>query len=371
MQRVTIIQRRLTHYRVPLFVALKDELAARNIMLDLLVGRGTPEEDKKQDTGKLPWAKHIPTKYWLNGQLCWQSIGRHLSGADLVIVTQENKLLRNHLMMLAPRRYKLAFWGHGANLQSHHPHGIKERFKRWTTTSVDWWFAYTERSANLVRNVDFPSNRITVLNNTVDTSELQRHRLLISQQDSLALRQKLDFTLGPVGVYVGSFYAEKRLDFLFAAAEAIRCEIPDFQLLLVGDGPDREKVLAWCRAKPWIRWVGAKFGCDKVAYMSIAQVMLNPGAVGLGILDSFVCGMPMLTTNCGGHGPEIAYLEQGKNGIMTAFDIDAYASACVMLLRDPKAIETLTIGCATSAREYTLENMVARFTNGIEESLRG
>ena len=61
----------------------------------------------------------------------------------------ENKLIQNHLLLLGPRRFRLAFWGHGANLQSDNPHGLKERFKRWTTNRVDWWFAYTQMSADL------------------------------------------------------------------------------------------------------------------------------------------------------------------------------------------------------------------------------
>ncbi|MFN3717088.1 MAG: hypothetical protein ACK4R8_10235, partial [Thiobacillus sp.] len=147
MTKVCIVQRRLTHYREPLFSVLRDKLALQGIQLALLVGQGTPAEEKKHDTGDLAWAQPIPTHYWLGGRLCWQPMGTHLDGVDLLIVTQENKLLQNHLLMLKPRRFKLAFWGHGANLQSDNPRGLKERFKRWTTNRVDWWFAYTQMSA--------------------------------------------------------------------------------------------------------------------------------------------------------------------------------------------------------------------------------
>lgn len=344
-------------------------LAARDIKLDLLVGQGMPAEEEKQDRGELPWAIDVPTRYWLNGRICWQSLGRHLDTSDLVIVGQENKLLRNHLLMLAPRRFKLAFWGHGANLQSDNPHGFSERFKRWAANQVDWWFAYTEMSAALVSQAGFSGARMTVLNNAVDTSEMQRQRASVTQQEVDLLRQQLGFGLAPVGVYVGSFYAEKRLDFLFAAAEIIRREVPGFQLLLVGDGPERDKVRAWCDAKQWGSWVGPKFGREKVLYVSTAQVMLNPGALGLGVMDAFVCQAPMVTTDCGKHGPEVAYLEDGLNGVMTTNDLAAYASACVALLRDSSEMENLRRGCAASAGEYTLENMVARFANGIEDAL--
>ncbi|RRQ23066.1 glycosyltransferase family 4 protein [Thiohalobacter thiocyanaticus] len=366
MKRIVIVQRRLTHYRVPLFTALKEALAARDIQLELLVGHGTSTEEKKHDAGILPWARSIPTHYWLADRLCWQSIGKHLHGADLVITTQENKLLQNHLLMFMPRRFKLAFWGHGANLQSGNPNGFKERFKRWTTNQVDWWFAYTELSASLVKAAGFPGDRITVVNNAVDTSELQRQRQSVTPEETQALRASLGFSTGPVGVYLGSLYADKRLDFLFAAAEAIRHQVHDFHLLILGEGPERHRVQAWCGAHPWARWVGARFDREKVAYMSVAKIMLNPGAVGLGVMDAFVCMTPMITTECGSHGPEITYIKSGINGMVTANELSAYVDTSVRLLRDARLLGALRTGCATSAQEYTVENMARRFTNGIE-----
>lgn len=370
MKQVVIVQRRLTHYREPLFDALRERLFERGVALDLLIGRGTPQEEKKQDVGQLSWAKTIPTYYLAGGKLCWQPLRNRLEKGGLLIVTQENKLLQNHLLMLRPRSFKLAFWGHGANLQSVNPGGLKERFKRWTTNRVDWWFAYTQMSADLVKGVEFPDERITVLNNAVDTAELQRQRQSVTQEETQALRAILGFGTRPVGAYVGSFYPDKRLNFVFDAAEAIRAAVPDFHLLIVGEGPERDKVQAWCADRPWARWVGARFAREKAAYLSVAQVMLNPGLVGLGILDAFVCGVPMLTTDCGLHSPEIAYLENGVNGLMTADNLNAYVGASVRLLREEGTLAALRAGCTAAAREYTVENMAQRFSDGIERCLQ-
>ena len=88
-------------------------------------------------------------------------------------------------------------------------------------------------------------------------------------------------------------------------------------------------------------------------------------------LAFFACGVPLLTTESTAHGPEIAYLEQGVNGLMTANDVGAYAAACVRLLRDPAALDALRAGCAASANEYTLQNMARRFAQGIGNCLQG
>lgn len=44
-QRVIIVQRRLTHYRVPLFELLRNDLAAEGIQLDLLVGQAKASQE--------------------------------------------------------------------------------------------------------------------------------------------------------------------------------------------------------------------------------------------------------------------------------------------------------------------------------------
>ncbi len=369
METVVIVQRRLTNYRVPLFETLRDVLAARHIRLELLVGKGTPDEEKRRDTGKLTWAVPVPTYNFANGRLCWQPIYRYLNSASLIILTQENALLANHLLILLPHGYKIAFWGHGANLQNISHNGFKERYKRWITPRVDWWFAYTQMSADLVKTTGFPSDHITVLNNAVDTAELQAMRKSVTADETRTLRDYLGFGDGPVGVFLGSLYKNKRLDFLFSAAISIRREVSNFHLLIIGDGPDRDKVRAYCDAHSWVRWVGALFGREKIVHLSTAQVMLNPGLVGLGIVDSFACELPMLTTSCGIHSPEIVYLDNGRNGIITANNLVSYVEASARLLHDDNTLGVLRAGCALSASKYTLENMVHKFAEGIESAL--
>lgn len=370
---VVIAQRRLTHYRVPFFEAAREQLEKCGIRLILVHGQPAPSETAKQDAGELPWAVGVKNRYWraMGIDFAWQPLPNEAVKADLFIVTQESRMLSNYPLLL--RRHiggpKVAFWGHGVNFQSTAPHGLRERWKRFMLTRVDWWFAYTQRTFDIVKAAGFPPERITVLNNAVDTTELRRQRETVTAEETLALRRSLGFGDGPVGVYVGSLYAGKRLDFLFAAAEAIRREVTGFHLLVLGDGPERDKVRVWCGAHPWAHWAGARFGREKAVCLSIAQVMLNPGLVGLGILDAFACGVPVLTTDCGIHSPEIAYLENGRNGVMTANVLEEYAAAAVRLLRDPEALGALRAGCAKSVAEYTVENMARNFADGVTRAL--
>lgn len=373
MKKIVIIQRRLTHYRVSFFEELKRVLQLQGVELVLVYGQPDPLEKNKRDEGHIEWAIQVVNWYWQVGQkyLVFQPFSSELKNVDLVVLTQENSFLSNYLHLLhrALLGNKVAFWGHGANLQSKNPNGLKERFKRWTTTHVDWWFAYTQMSADLVAAENFSLSRITVLNNAVDTTDLQQQRQSITSEETHALQESLGFSGGKIGVFVGSLYPDKRLDFLFAAAETIHEEVPNFNLLIIGDGNEREKVKDWCKNRPWARWVGSRLDREKTAYVSMAHIMLNPGLVGLGILDSFVYEVPMLTTAWGLHSPEISYFENEVNGIMTTDDLNSYATACINLLCDTEKLNILKLGCRTSAKEYTVENMAHRFADGVIKCL--
>ena len=54
MCKVLVIQRRLTHYRVPFFVALLEEMKAQNLELILAYGEPSSSELKKNDSGLIP-----------------------------------------------------------------------------------------------------------------------------------------------------------------------------------------------------------------------------------------------------------------------------------------------------------------------------
>lgn len=376
-RRVLIHQRRLTHYRVPLFERLRTLLADDDIALDLVHGQPDPSEVGKKDSGHLPWAVAVQNRYWRVSEkyVCWQPTPVLAAAPDLVIVTQENSLLSNYPLLLK-RRFggpRLAYWGHGANLQSGNPHGLKERFKRWTTNQVDWWFAYTGLSVDLVKRSGFPSERITNLENAIDTAGLRADLGRVTPAGLAALRDELgwgDECAGHVGLFLGSLHADKRLDFLIQAADRLHAMDPLFRLLIVGDGPLRDWLAPECAARPWCAWVGAKSGEEKARHLALADVLLNPGLVGLGILDAFVAGAPMLTTDCGLHSPEIAYLRDGENGLMTADEVESFAAAATRLLTDTDRRAKLAASCREAARHYTVENMAANFHAGILRALR-
>lgn len=368
--RVVCVQRRLPHYREALFRHLRDNLEARGIEFVLVHGDASPAELSKGDSGRLTWARKVPCRYLAGGRLVWQPLRDELVGADLVIVTQENSLIYNLALMTVRRPPRLAYWGHGRNFQAQRPQGLSERLKRLLATRVDWWFAYTGLTARYLQSLGFPAEHICTVKNAVDTSALARQCATITAQDVQDFRARHLLGDGPIGLYIGSLYPEKRIPFLLQAAQALAQQVPGFRLVVVGNGPDAALVKAAATQHPWLRFLGAQYGRDKAVCLRAAQLLLNPGLVGLGILDAFVAGLPMVTTDCHLHSPEIDYLRHGENGLMTADELGAFVSACADLLTRPDAHRRLSEGAARDAALYTIETMSENMAEGIARAVQ-
>jgi glycosyltransferase involved in cell wall biosynthesis len=370
--RVVIVQRRLPHYRESFFEALRTALEAQGIDLTLVVGEPTAQERLKQDEGVLGWAERVRCHYLLGGRLCWQDIRPWLREAQLVIVAQESKLLFNWLALLMPTRVpRLALWGHGCDFMATSPAAqAAQRLKAWLSRRADWWFPYTDRSAEVVRGFGFPSTRMTILNNAGDTSSLAADLRVCRAAGREALRRSLGLGDGPVGLYIGSFYAAKRLDLLLQAARIVRARHPGFELVLAGAGPDGPELAALASALPWVRLVGVVKGSEKARWMAASDLLVLPAAVGLAIVDGFAAGLPALTSRGPGHGPEIDYLQPGVNGLLTERDPQAYADAVCRVLGDPELARRLSAGAEASAAGVTQQAAVERFSQGIVRWLR-
>ncbi|OGB33309.1 MAG: hypothetical protein A3F78_16580 [Burkholderiales bacterium RIFCSPLOWO2_12_FULL_61_40] len=374
---VAIVQRILPHYRVPFFNALWLRLAADNINLRVIYGQEYPGHVPVTVKGSWPWAEFRESRYLHMGkiELVWQPCLDLLQNTDLLIVEQANRLLANHLLqtlrVISQRPAFLGLWGHGRNLQARENQRGSEWLKRKLISNCDWWFAYTSLSAGAVKTCGYPVERITCVNNTIEPKDL-RKSLCLKARDIVASKvyEALAMKGKHVGLFCGGMYADKQLPFLMQACHAIRDKVPDFEMIFVGHGPDQQIIERACARHNWMHYVGAKFGIERAKYFAASHVFMMPGLVGLAIIDAFVSGLPMVTTDIPIHSPEIAYLENGINGVMTSHRIDSYADGVVSILLDEQYRHALRQGCAESATRYTLEAMVTNFTTGILDCLR-
>ena len=265
-------------------------------------------------------------------------------------------------------RARVALWGHGLDFEL--AHGSRtNRFKLLYSRQVQWWFAYTQGVADVLIAAGFPRERITVVENSIDTESLRGAARARATEPVVALRRRLGLAPGHSAVFCGRLYDRKRIEFLLEASARIRLRIPDFQLIVIGDGPDEAKVRAFASSHPWVHYTGALFHGDIAPYFRASEVCLMPGAVGLTLLNAFALETPLITTRLHDHGPEIEYLRQERNGLMTENTLEAFVEGAVRVLSSPALLEQMRNGCRESADHYTLRNMVSNFQRGVHGAL--
>jgi glycosyltransferase involved in cell wall biosynthesis len=370
---VLIIEAQIKQYRFPFYQQLFSAL--RNVDIELRVGYSDPPlaEVSKNDTCDLPsdYGLKVPGYWLLPERLLLQPLFRAAMAVDLVILDQGNRFLLNHLLLPLSRagRRRVAFWGLGENRQNGQLH-LSEWYRRKTLNWVSWWFAYTKGTARYLTGNGVPNSKITAVDNTVDTTAIREQVQAISSDDRIALRAGLGISsTAPVGIFCGMLDKVKSLSFLLESANMIRAQLPDFHLLLLGGGPDQPFVQNAVRYLPWVHFMGPRFAREKAELIAMSDLFLMPGRVGLVILDAFAAGLPLFTTRLDIHGPEIEYLEEGVNGLLSEPSTAAFADAVVEFLSNREALARLRAGARESGRKYTIENMVAKFTDGIQGCL--
>jgi len=371
--RVAIIQAVLTQYRKPLIEMMRLELEANGVELIVLYGDRNEHHDDLGDLVELDWGSKVRNcEITIFGiKLVWQPVLPYLKGVDLIIVTQESKLLVNYVLLIKQfcGGSKVAFWGHGVNFQSKRKKGILEFWKKVYSRYADWWFTYTEGGRNIIKASQFPEERITVVQNAIDTKSLGLYLSKITAHRKKVIRRQRGLGGSNICVFCGGMYPKKDIKFLLRSAKLIRAQISDFELVFIGSGPDRNIVDDFAAQHAWAHALGPLFDEQKVAVFSVCELQLMPGLVGLGILDSFAMGVPLITTDNPVHSPEIEYLINKKNGVMTERDDEVYANTVVRLLNDRQALKEMQRNAVSSARRYSVESMTERFTDGILKAL--
>jgi glycosyltransferase involved in cell wall biosynthesis len=373
---VTIVFRYVPQYRARFYDLLKEILEGEGVNLRLV--HGDPERTHdvtKQDAVNVPWATHIRNRVIrvAGRDVFWQPCLGLLREADLIIVEQANKLLLNYVLALRhlTGRTRVAYWGHGEDPQRAGAHTLGSRVKGMMSRHVDWWFAYTESTAARLRALGFPQERISVVNNSLDTAELRRYRSAYTEADERATRESLGITGDTVGVFLGAAYPARRISWLLEAGHEIRARIPDFELLFIGAGTELGNLRAAAADLPWIHVAGPLYGEEKACAFLTARVTLMPFVVGLSVLDAFALEVPLVTTDAPGHGPEADYLVNDLNCVVAdeAGGPAGYAVATAALLQDADRLCVLRRGCSAAASRYTIEDMAARFAGGILAAL--
>lgn len=155
----------------------------------------------------------------------------------------------------------------------------------------------------------------------------------------------------PLVVCVSRLVARKGQDVLIRAMQRIRREVPDASLLIVGDGPDRDRLVRLAADAPdgSIAFAGQVSEGDLPRYYRAGNVFALPCRSRLGglevegwgnvFLEAAACARPVVVGDSGGARESLAPGETGL--LVNGSDVVEVARAVGSLLADPERADTM------------------------------
>jgi len=191
-----------------------------------------------------------------------------------------------------------------------------------------------------------PRLRLVVLRNPVVTEELAE---LAAKEPEVPLPQG-----SPLLVSSGRLVRAKGFDLLIRAFGGVLESYPDACLVILGEGPEREKLETLARslgvsARVWMPGTVR----NPFAVLRKADLFLQSSrreGFGNVLVEAMACGTPVVAADCP-YGPK-SLLEGGAGILVPPESPGALAEAAIKLLRDPKLMEELRTRARERASQY-------------------
>lgn len=371
MARVVIMQPYVPAYRAPLFVALGERLRAEGHELVIAAGAPTGTQAERRDAIELRGVHQLdlrgktirlgPARLRLTrGRAAWRS-------ADVVICELAAGATATYGALLQRRR-PVGVWGHVDAFVAPDTR-LTRWLRRWQARHASHVLAYTDRGAALAVAWGVPADRVTALQNTIDTSGLAGSVTRARERDEAAARADLGVGSGPVFAMIGGIDDSKRIDLVIEALDDLWGTRPDIQLVVGGRG-ELEGALDRARDRGQVRMLGYVDDEQKGDIARVATALLNPGRVGLIAVESMTMALPVVTTEDALHGPEYDYLSPGEEIVLCRASGESIASAMRNLANDATESERLSRAVALRAPEFSLDTTVGRYMHAIRALLR-
>ena len=169
-------------------------------------------------------------------------------------------------------------------------------------------------------------------------------------------------------------FAKNGVEFLIRALPEVRASFPGLRVLIVGDGPERTRLVDLSKAlglEGVVQFLGARPHADMPVLLRSAEIAVFPSlmeATSVAALEAMSCGLPVVASAVGGL-PEIVDGEVGA--LVPPSDPGALAHAIVELLRDRELFEKGVRARARVVAMWSNERLVERHLEIYEALIRG
>lgn len=210
-------------------------------------------------------------------------------------------------------RKKIVLWGHGISVKRYHSEEVNPSiFLKWMISLADLVWLYTEKEVNIWRNISIKSDHIISIDNTVsNVSNILSYKSDLSKDE---LKLKYSISERNIFIYCARFtIEERRADILL---DIIKLSNSNIGFVVIGDGPFKPDFSQFSNVYEY----GALY--DEVIkrdLFSLSDVYIQPGWLGLSVVEAMSYGLPIFTMRRGvdiKQCVEYFYLEDSQAGMI-------------------------------------------------------
>lgn len=360
---VHLVQPAVPHYRIPFMRDL-------NLRSDFDLAIWAPERTELHDSHKdleEDGIRFLESPIKQLGPFCFQmnSIRAALT-ADVLILSLNIRFLDlvPAAVIARIRGSGIVFWGHGRS----------PRRATWSTRIRDRvanlghvYVLYSNTEKNALKERQSYRGMAIVARNTIDTVAVQSTVRTDAAGTDRGIR---------IG-FVSRLYDAKRVDLLIRAFYTASHQISrSSELVIVGDGPEREKLQALAKdlgIENRVRFCGPIHDeVELAAIMRTWSAFCMPEAAGLSAIHAMAYSLPViLNDDSRSNGPEYEILKPGINGLtFKRGDVADLARAITTILTDDDLRNRLAVGAlkAINSEGYSVQSMTDSFYAAIDAS---
>lgn len=211
----------------------------------------------------------------------------------------------------------------------------------------------------ITKGWEIPESKVNVIYNAAEGSFLPE----ISEK---GIKQKIGID-GDIILSVGRLVPWKGFGVLIEMMLDLLKENSNFQLVIVGDGPERERLkfkVKGLNLENKVKFLGSIDHSQIPLYFQASKLfVLNTGYEGLShvILEAMQAGIPIITTNVGGN-PEL--IENKKNGILVEYNNGKQLKEAIIRVYQDKELQNKFIqNSKEKLKEFTFERMIEKTLN--------
>jgi len=210
--------------------------------------------------------------------------------------------------------------------------------RKYIYSKADATMNYSTAAYDIISSYGVAKKNIYVTYNTTDTATL------IKERDTIQAAPKL---LPPNSyrlLHIGRLVKWKRVDLLLHAVKKLVTSFPTLQLIVIGDGPEKENVMQQAindGISNHILFTGEIHDPKTLgAYMNESTVYVLAGMGGLSINDAMTYGLPIVCSVC--DSTERDLVEHGENGFFfKENDLNSLVQVLERLLHSPELVKQM------------------------------